>query len=172
MSSSQVDAVCCQTCCISSRVPHLCVCSCLSHLQVLALPQFSGVFGLLFYHTLSEMCLQSHSAHAVLCVPSLARLQMNYICPKVNEDTAAFASVLARWVILPKQKGAAPPSHCHWLRGIMLCMKHENPLHQVFFRGKSSPEVICGSLLDFSFVFFWSFSCMFYHSYLICLHLC
>lgn len=103
------------------------------------------------FPSLSEMCLQSHSAQAVLCVPPLARLQMNYICPKVKEDTVAFASVLVRWVILPKQKGAAPPSRCHRLRDIMFCMKHENPLYhsrickQISFLEKSACEVICFS---------------------------
>lgn len=112
------------------------------------------------------MCLQSDSAHEVLCVPSLDRLQMHYICPKVKEDTVAFAFVLAHWVILLKQKSTTAPTHCHRLKDIMFCMKHENLLHrsriykQFIFWEESSPEVIPFSLLDFSFLCFRSFPCM------------
>ena len=135
-----------QTWIIPGSVPHLCVCVFMSQSfssTCSASVQLS--VGLLFFCTLSEMCLQPHSAHAVLCVPFLARLQTNYICPKVKEDTVAFASVLAPWVILPKQKGAAPPSHRYWLRDIMLRMKHENPLHhsrickEIIFWGGKNP---------------------------------
>lgn len=175
MSSSQVDAVCLSIAvnqvCGTSAVHPNCVCVhvsviykclfCLSSAEwwTFVSPYFiRNVFAVTF-SACSPLCAVSGPAPDELHLPKSKR-RHSCLCLCISSlsyltQTEGHSSTFP----LPLATGH---------NALYETWKSITPLKDL----QTNPEVICGSLLDFSFVFFWSFSCMFYHSYLICLHLC
>lgn len=79
----------------------------------------SASLQLSFFFTLSEMRAVTFSACSPLCaIFGLAPDEL-HLPKNKRRHSCLCLSVLAHWVILPKQKGTAPPSRCHKLRDIM-----------------------------------------------------
>lgn len=135
-----------------SPIVCVCVCACSASVQ----PSVALLFSL------SEMCLQSHSARAVLCVPSLARLQMNYICPEVKRRNSCVCLWISSQSYLTQTEGHSTTFMSPLAKGHHVVYETlKNPLHhsriciQILLRGK----ILSWSNLFFLFVSFWSFSC-------------